>query len=321
MRQHLDRLRLVHNLDQHALLAPSRTHPCSLASAEEQLPVVCYAALSSARGKVTMHGAGMQSERQGCRGGGPRFNLGKFSELRVYDRVAAACCGTRPQHPLAATNPGSSWWATPDAASHARGSARGTPPLDPLCQHHPGHQAGGCCRGFVQRLKGKQGRFRGNLSGKRVDFSGRTVISPDPNLRVCCFFPFCFLSTLWCAGLRAHQGCLQTALQGCGGWRLAGLHGGLQARRRLRAALSGGLGRSMGARYAPASGAHASDPCRSLQNSMLLHATGPARRQSCQTGVNLPADAQQGGAHVPHPTLLPAALCLTGAQAVACDRH
>lgn len=39
-------------------------------------------------------------------------------------------------------------------------------------------------RGFVQRLKGKQGRFRGNLSGKRVDFSARTVISPDPNLRI-----------------------------------------------------------------------------------------------------------------------------------------
>lgn len=39
-------------------------------------------------------------------------------------------------------------------------------------------------RGFVQRLKGKQGRFRGNLSGKRVDFSGRTVISPDPNLSI-----------------------------------------------------------------------------------------------------------------------------------------
>ena len=39
-------------------------------------------------------------------------------------------------------------------------------------------------RGFCQRLKGKQGRFRGNLSGKRVDFSGRTVISPDPNLDV-----------------------------------------------------------------------------------------------------------------------------------------
>lgn len=39
-------------------------------------------------------------------------------------------------------------------------------------------------RGLVQRLKGKQGRFRGNLSGKRVDFSGRTVISPDPNLMI-----------------------------------------------------------------------------------------------------------------------------------------
>jgi DNA-directed RNA polymerase III subunit RPC1 len=39
-------------------------------------------------------------------------------------------------------------------------------------------------RGLCQRLKGKQGRFRGNLSGKRVDFSARTVISPDPNLNV-----------------------------------------------------------------------------------------------------------------------------------------
>jgi DNA-directed RNA polymerase III subunit RPC1 len=39
-------------------------------------------------------------------------------------------------------------------------------------------------RGLCQRLKGKQGRFRGNLSGKRVDFSGRTVISPDPNLAI-----------------------------------------------------------------------------------------------------------------------------------------
>ncbi|GAB5370703.1 hypothetical protein AAMO2058_001515900 [Amorphochlora amoebiformis] len=39
-------------------------------------------------------------------------------------------------------------------------------------------------RALVQRLKGKQGRFRGNLSGKRVDFSARTVISPDPNLSV-----------------------------------------------------------------------------------------------------------------------------------------
>ncbi|XP_030973885.1 DNA-directed RNA polymerase III subunit 1 [Quercus lobata] len=38
--------------------------------------------------------------------------------------------------------------------------------------------------GFFQRLKGKQGRFRGNLSGKRVEYTGRTVISPDPNLKI-----------------------------------------------------------------------------------------------------------------------------------------
>ena len=37
-------------------------------------------------------------------------------------------------------------------------------------------------RGIVQRIKGKQGRFRMNLSGKRVNFTARTVISPDPNL-------------------------------------------------------------------------------------------------------------------------------------------
>ncbi|XP_010483650.1 PREDICTED: DNA-directed RNA polymerase III subunit 1 [Camelina sativa] len=38
--------------------------------------------------------------------------------------------------------------------------------------------------GILQRLKGKQGRFRANLSGKRVEFTGRTVISPDPNLKI-----------------------------------------------------------------------------------------------------------------------------------------
>ena len=36
--------------------------------------------------------------------------------------------------------------------------------------------------GTKQRLEGKEGRFRGNLMGKRVDFSARTVITPDPNL-------------------------------------------------------------------------------------------------------------------------------------------
>ncbi|PON73286.1 DNA-directed RNA pol I, largest subunit [Trema orientale] len=38
--------------------------------------------------------------------------------------------------------------------------------------------------GIKQRLKGLEGRFRGSLSGKYVKFSGRTVISPDPNLSI-----------------------------------------------------------------------------------------------------------------------------------------
>lgn len=35
-----------------------------------------------------------------------------------------------------------------------------------------------------QRLKAKEGRIRGNLMGKRVDFSARTVITPDPLLKL-----------------------------------------------------------------------------------------------------------------------------------------
>jgi len=35
-----------------------------------------------------------------------------------------------------------------------------------------------------ERLQGKAGRVRGNLMGKRVDFSARTVISGDPNLPI-----------------------------------------------------------------------------------------------------------------------------------------
>lgn len=39
-------------------------------------------------------------------------------------------------------------------------------------------------KGINERLKGKEGRFRGNLMGKRVDFSARSVISPDANLNI-----------------------------------------------------------------------------------------------------------------------------------------
>ena len=46
------------------------------------------------------------------------------------------------------------------------------------------HRSGRPLKTLTQRLKGKEGRFRGSLSGKRVDFSSRTVISPDPNLQI-----------------------------------------------------------------------------------------------------------------------------------------
>ena len=37
-------------------------------------------------------------------------------------------------------------------------------------------------RSLTERLKSKEGRIRGNLMGKRVDFSARSVITPDPNI-------------------------------------------------------------------------------------------------------------------------------------------
>jgi len=46
------------------------------------------------------------------------------------------------------------------------------------------HRSGRPLKTISQRLKGKDGRFRGSLSGKRVNFSARTVISPDPNLSI-----------------------------------------------------------------------------------------------------------------------------------------
>ncbi|AIF68965.1 DNA-directed RNA polymerase subunit A' [Palaeococcus pacificus DY20341] len=46
------------------------------------------------------------------------------------------------------------------------------------------HKSGRPLKTLSQRLKGKEGRFRGNLSGKRVNFSARTVISPDPMISI-----------------------------------------------------------------------------------------------------------------------------------------
>jgi DNA-directed RNA polymerase subunit A' len=46
------------------------------------------------------------------------------------------------------------------------------------------HRSGRPLKGLIQRLKAKEGRLRGNLLGKRVNFSARTVIVPDPKISI-----------------------------------------------------------------------------------------------------------------------------------------
>jgi len=55
-------------------------------------------------------------------------------------------------------------------------SMAGVPPA----RHRSGHPL----KTITERIKGKEGRIRHNLAGKRVNFSSRTVISPDPNLKI-----------------------------------------------------------------------------------------------------------------------------------------
>ena len=45
-------------------------------------------------------------------------------------------------------------------------------------------RSGRALKSLKERLNGKTGRVRGNLMGKRVDFSARSVITPDPNISI-----------------------------------------------------------------------------------------------------------------------------------------
>lgn len=45
-------------------------------------------------------------------------------------------------------------------------------------------RTGRLLKSLSERLKSKEGRIRGNLMGKRVDFSARSVITPDPNISI-----------------------------------------------------------------------------------------------------------------------------------------
>ena len=46
------------------------------------------------------------------------------------------------------------------------------------------HRSGQPLKTITERIKGKEGRIRHNLAGKRVNYSARTVVSPDPYLKI-----------------------------------------------------------------------------------------------------------------------------------------
>jgi DNA-directed RNA polymerase II subunit RPB1 len=46
------------------------------------------------------------------------------------------------------------------------------------------HRSGRPLKTLRERLRGKEGRIRGNLMGKRVDHCARSVITPDPNIKI-----------------------------------------------------------------------------------------------------------------------------------------
>ena len=46
------------------------------------------------------------------------------------------------------------------------------------------HRSGQPLKTITERIKGKEGRIRKNLAGKRVNYSARTVISPDPSIHI-----------------------------------------------------------------------------------------------------------------------------------------
>ena len=58
--------------------------------------------------------------------------------------------------------------------------------IDNQISNIPSHlqRSGRPLKALFQRLKAKEGRLRGNIMGKRVDYSARTVISVDPNIRI-----------------------------------------------------------------------------------------------------------------------------------------
>ena len=68
-------------------------------------------------------------------------------------------------------------WLQYEIATYMNNDIPGVPPNGQRSSLRP-------LKAIAQRLKGKEGRMRGNIMGKRVDYSARSVISVDPNIMI-----------------------------------------------------------------------------------------------------------------------------------------
>jgi hypothetical protein len=111
------------------------------------------------------------------RSGRPIKSISQRLKVRPLSRRGAAACAAHACNHLASS---ASWWrehtlpllppARPATAPHSMPAHAPVTTPSPLPPPHP--------------LQGKEGRIRGNLMGKRVDFSARTVITGDPNIGI-----------------------------------------------------------------------------------------------------------------------------------------
>jgi DNA-directed RNA polymerase II subunit RPB1 len=116
------------------------------------------------RPSISVDGTG-----QGMRGEDDlTYKLGDI--IRANSRVLQCIQDGSPQHVLTEFDTLLQY----HVATYMDNDANGVPPAM--------QKSGRPLKTIRGRLKGKEGRLRGNLMGKRVDFSARTVITGDPNL-------------------------------------------------------------------------------------------------------------------------------------------
>ena len=113
--------------------------------------------------------------------------ISQMSQFQIYDKTATRCFDTIYDI-LRSLSFAQSLLKCRNAPIWRRGTEGLIPVLWCLRRLHLACRAmqksGRPLKSISERLKAKEGRVRGNLMGKRVDFSARTVITGDPNLNV-----------------------------------------------------------------------------------------------------------------------------------------